>query len=49
MEAQGKGAEARAHYEKLQKEYSAALEDLPNRPVKVELEASRLSALVGPG
>ncbi|MEZ4472996.1 MAG: tetratricopeptide repeat protein [bacterium] len=48
MEAQGKGAEARAHYEKLQKEYSAALEDLPNRPVKVELER-RLSALVGPG
>ncbi|MCA9527287.1 MAG: tetratricopeptide repeat protein [Myxococcales bacterium] len=48
MEAQGKGGEARAHYEKLQKDYSAALEDLPNRPVKVELER-RLSALAGPG
>ncbi len=48
LEGQGKGAEARTHYERLQKDFSAALDEMANRPLKGEIER-RLSALAAPG
>ena len=48
LEGQGKGAEARTHYERLQKDFSAALDEMANRPLKVEIER-RIAALAAPG
>jgi tetratricopeptide (TPR) repeat protein len=48
LEAQGKGAEARTHYERLQKDFSAGLDEMANRPLKVEIER-RVAALAAQG
>lgn len=46
LEAQGKAPEAKAHYGQLQKDYATALDELPNRSFKAEVER-RLAALSG--
>lgn len=46
LEAQGKAGEARTLYQSLQKEHAEALEQLPNRATRAELER-RLALLTG--
>lgn len=46
LESQGKAAEAKTHYTQIQKDFAEALEELPNRSLKAEVER-RLAALAG--